>query len=534
MLFSWIKKKKMHMVVSILLLCFLAIIMLLSQNARKDGSGDGGASGQEVAEDASSESLDMSEGASTGSINGAEALLVDGNDVMVGSDSKVAAEALEGSDISNRFLARLGRSKRNVSTSISGGLALFLQGDSDTIHQLQLTLAEIAGMTEGEDPMLMRNGDVAGNLELGDSGEHIADNMGMNAGDGASFETEENEYSNLAIAQVNDYVNVRKEPNTDSEIMGKMYNGSVAEILSVEGEDSEWLHVKSGQVEGYIKSEYFVWGENAREVIDEYITWDAVIDVERLNIRSKPDSSSSRVSFGDQGEKLKVVGLWDAAEELTKTENVLAETNLALKSEDLETDDCNTWLEVKVSEDQGGFIAARYVSLSESFIYAKSIEEEREEQRRLEELKAREKKKENESKESTKKVPTADITYSDHGELRSNLVNYALGYVGYPYVHGGTSLATGTDCSGFTCFIYKDYGYSISRTPSGQYSSAGRSVGIDEIQIGDIVCYGKSSCTHVGIYIGGGQIVHAANSRKGVVVYDMYYDNILGVRNVID
>jgi cell wall-associated NlpC family hydrolase len=107
-------------------------------------------------------------------------------------------------------------------------------------------------------------------------------------------------------------------------------------------------------------------------------------------------------------------------------------------------------------------------------------------------------------------------------------------FLGNKYVSGGNSLITGTDCSGFTSLIYADFGYSISRTPAGQYSSAGRAVDYSEAQPGDIICYGTSKCTHVGIYIGNGQIIHSANSRKGVVIYQADYDTIMGVRNVID
>ena len=130
-------------------------------------------------------------------------------------------------------------------------------------------------------------------------------------------------------------------------------------------------------------------------------------------------------------------------------------------------------------------------------------------------------------------TPPATL-YTSNEELRRSIVDYAMLYLGYPYVHGGRSLAGGTDCSGFTCYIYADFGYSISRTPSGQYSSDGRSIDYSEIQPGDIICYGKSKCTHVGMYIGDGQIIHSANSRKGVVIYDADYDNILAVKNIID
>lgn len=131
-------------------------------------------------------------------------------------------------------------------------------------------------------------------------------------------------------------------------------------------------------------------------------------------------------------------------------------------------------------------------------------------------------------------VPEVPAPSGNNPELRAQIVEYAMQFLGNPYVHGGSSLTTGTDCSGFTCLIYKDFGYSIDRTPAGQLSGAGRSISMDEIQPGDIVCYGSSKCTHVALYIGNGQIIHEANSKKGVVIYEVGYDNILGIKNVID
>lgn len=110
-------------------------------------------------------------------------------------------------------------------------------------------------------------------------------------------------------------------------------------------------------------------------------------------------------------------------------------------------------------------------------------------------------------------------------------------YLGNRYVHGGQSLASGTDCSGFTCYVYQAFGYQLSRTPQGQYTSAGQSIDMAQIQPGDVICYSSngSSCTHVGLYIGNGQIIHAANSRKGVIISNYDYDGvILGVRSIVE
>ncbi len=316
----------------------------------------------------------------------------------------------------------------------------------------------------------------------------------------------ENEYANLAIAQVDHYVNVRQEPNTDSEILGKIYNGAVAQILETAGEEQDWFHVVSGSVTGYIKAEFFLYGDAAAEAVDNYLTRYATVIADRLNVRKEPGTDSSRIGFITHGEKVRIL------------------------------EQLGDWMLVQYTEDKTGYVASEYVTVSEEFIYAKSIEEERAELEAQREMARRMAQQEIAVPENTAVTPLTPpaMVYTTNEELRSSIVAYAMQYLGYPYVHGGRSLATGTDCSGFTCYIYADFGYSISRTPSGQYSSAGRSIDYSEIQPGDIICYGKSKCTHVGMYIGDGQIIHAANSRKGVVIYDAGYDNILGVRNVID
>lgn len=357
----------------------------------------------------------------------------------------------------------------------------------------------------GEDPEAQPNGEEVPSAQPG--GEDITD-AEPDAEEPAPQEDAEpeNEYANLAIAQVDHYVNVRREPNTDSEILGKIYNGAVAQILETAGEEQDWFHVVSGSVTGYIKAEFFLYGDAAAEAVDNYLTRYATVIADRLNVRKEPGTDSSRIGFITHGEKVRIL------------------------------EQLGDWMLVQYTEDKTGYVASEYVTVSEEFIYAKSIEEERAELEAQREMARRMAQQEIAVPENTAVTPLTPpaTVYTTNEELRSSIVAYAMQYLGYPYVHGGRSLATGTDCSGFTCYIYADFGYSISRTPSGQYSSAGRSIDYSEIQPGDIICYGKSKCTHVGMYIGDGQIIHAANSRKGVVIYDAGYDNILGVRNVID
>ncbi|MDE5801805.1 MAG: C40 family peptidase [Lachnospiraceae bacterium] len=386
----------------------------------------------------------------------------------------------------------------------------------------------------------------AGDANAADNAALEVFNQAVSGGDAAqeTDNEDEDEYANLAIADVNRYVNVRNMPSTDGEIVGKLYDGSVAQILALAGENDEWFQVVSGNVEGYVKAEFFIYGDEAAAVIDDYVIRYVTVQADRLNVRREPDINADRIGYITRGESVSLL------------------------------EDCGEWLKVQYTEQKAGYVSAEYVIVTEAFIYAKSIEEEQAELAARRELAERARAEEaarqaaaaaagqeglpaeqdtaalgeqpadgdslqsaDEAAAMGESVDLAGQTYADNGELRAAIVEYAMQYLGNVYVHGGKSLDSGTDCSGFTCFIYADFGYSISRTPSGQLSSAGRGIDYSEIQPGDIICYssnGGRSCTHVGLYIGDGQIIHAANSRKGVIISNADYSTIMGVKNVID
>ncbi|MDR0889888.1 MAG: C40 family peptidase [Oscillospiraceae bacterium] len=124
--------------------------------------------------------------------------------------------------------------------------------------------------------------------------------------------------------------------------------------------------------------------------------------------------------------------------------------------------------------------------------------------------------------------------------LADEIVEYAMTFEGYDYVYGGKSPSTGFDCSGFVYYIYTYFGYSMYRTATDQLKN-GVSVSKGELLPGDLVFFtdyvGGSSIGHVGIYIGDGNFIHAANPSKGVIITALdspwYADRYYGARRIV-
>jgi len=155
----------------------------------------------------------------------------------------------------------------------------------------------------------------------------------------------------------------------------------------------------------------------------------------------------------------------------------------------------------------------------------------KEDEKKIAKLKEEERKKLaalNASKGNSNSSTATIITNATGSELGKQIANYACQFIGNPYVYGGTSLTNGADCSGFTYRVYADFGYSLPRTSFSQRSS-GASVDYANAQPGDLICYEG----HVGIYIGGGKIVHASTPSSGIKVSNATYRTILSVRRII-
>lgn len=134
------------------------------------------------------------------------------------------------------------------------------------------------------------------------------------------------------------------------------------------------------------------------------------------------------------------------------------------------------------------------------------------------------------SADSSGSEESYEDTSSSSSTLGQEIVNFAVQFVGNPYVWGGTSLTNGADCSGFTQSVFANFGISIPRTAAAQ-SGSGTPVDLGSIQAGDLLFYsGGSGIGHVTIYMGNGQVVHASNSNTGIIISDYGYRTPVSAR----
>lgn len=311
------------------------------------------------------------------------------------------------------------------------------------------------------------------------------------------------DYSNLVIADVNDYVNVRSVPSEEGEIVGKLYDDSVGDFLE---EVNGWYKIESGNCVGYVKAEYCVTGEAANELAKKVGRRTAIVTTETLNVRKEPNTEAV------------VIGQVPFEEVLTVT------------------DEAGGWVQIKIEEGYG-YVSAEYVTLSTEFVKAESIEEEKErlakeEAERQAALEASRKAQEAAAQaaaEEAAKIQEAAVAlgYTDDN-LGQQVADFALQFVGNPYVYGGTSLTNGADCSGFTLAVYSNFGVSLPHSAAAQNKKGSNVGSVANAVPGDLIYYSG----HIGIYIGNEQIVHASNSRTGIIVSNVYYDKVLGVRRI--
>ncbi len=319
----------------------------------------------------------------------------------------------------------------------------------------------------------------------------------------AEAKAEEESFKSLVIAQVNYYVNVRDLPSEEGNIVGKLYDKSVGTFIE---EVDGWYKIESGNVVGYVKGEYCVTGEAAVQLAKEVGTRIATVTTTTLKVREEPSTESC------------VLGLVPIEDELLVLEEL------------------DGWVKINIEEGDG-YVSTDYVTLSTEFVKAESKAEEEARLAKAEKEKkaaaaaaAAAAKKNSQSSQTVESAPQPAVVQATGGSEYGNAVaNYALQFVGNPYVYGGTSLTNGADCSGFVMSVYANFGISLPHS-----SAADRKVGyaveggLAAAQPGDLICYSG----HVAIYIGNGQIVHASTKKTGIRVSNADYRKILAIRRI--
>ena len=465
-------------------------------------------------------------------------------------------------------------------------------------------------------------------------------------------ETDTSMTGELAFAQCEEYINIRQEPDENSEVVAKIYNDNAATIISKTG---DWYQITSGNAFGYVKADYLVTGDEASAIAEKVQYHIARIHPEELYIRSEKSEESTAVGSVHQADEVDAVsydnGAWiqivaddgtkgyinayyadyltcyPVAETLEEEQDRLrnqadtsetgegsgqgaiygvekaaeytepvsydsesssdtgsvadgsgndgytessdsydsgyseenTDTSTADGSQDYSTDtsgdeswdnssdasDDTTWSDTSdsgsadstgsgdsytESDNSTAETDGSYSEPDNSYIEPEAPETDAsysEPETSAPETDAPYTEPETSAPETEAPATEESSSSSDLGQ---QIASYAVQFVGNPYVYGGTSLTNGADCSGFVQSVFANFGIGLSRTAASQ-ASGGTSVSLDSLQAGDLLFYSSSgSIDHVALYIGGGQIVHAANSASGIIISNAYYSTPVAAR----
>ncbi len=302
-------------------------------------------------------------------------------------------------------------------------------------------------------------------------------------------------YDRLGMAKVNDYLNVRKKPSMRAKIVGKMTKFSGCNIYNIK---KGWAKIVSGKVRGYVKAAFLYKDEAAEERAREVATLRANVKCTTLNVRFLPSTDSRIYDLISKGSDYDIKKLNIKEKWMNKyIERHAKKKDIKLTKKSNMMSDLKNWACVGI-DDELCFVNKEFIRVSYKVDRAVKLHQK---------------------KDGTIVSKEGSSGGNSNG---SSIVAYAMKFLGNPYVWGGTSLTNGCDCSGFTMSLYAAYGVSLPHFAASQ-ANCTKSVSSSEARPGDLFFYGSGEISHVGMYIGNGQIIHASNSRTGIIISNAYY-----------
>ena len=317
-------------------------------------------------------------------------------------------------------------------------------------------------------------------------------------------------YDNLGVSNVSNYLNVRDNPDEKKgKIIAKLPSNAGCDVLDTS--TSGWYKIRSGNITGYVKSEYILTGQQAKDKALQVAKLMAISNTDGVNVRTEPNTNSSIYTQISNSERFLVADQQDG------------------------------WVKIEI-DDQDAYLSSDYVDvkygLEEAIKYTPVVEVADNSSKNDSKSNSKNNTKNNSSSKNSGKKNSANdgAAGSKSGSVsskRAQIANYAVQFVGNRYVYGGTSLTNGTDCSGFTMSVMAKFGVSLPHN-SGSQSGCGKSITSSQMRPGDLVFYsGSGGINHVALYIGNGQVCHASNARSGIKISTWNYRTPAKIVNVL-
>ncbi len=367
------------------------------------------------------------------------------------------------------------------------------QNKSELVQFNLLNGGQDSEATEGEAPETDGETPAEGTEET----EGEASEGGEAAEDGTAAE---NDPANapLMAAYVDDFLYIRSEPSPDAEVVGKLYSKAIGRILE-DTDENGWMKIQSGEVTGYVLARYTATADLAEQIFEEVRQRHASIHATSLRVHVVPELESDVITLIWQGME------YDVLEEL------------------------DGWYKVN-TVDGIGYISADYTDYEEIIPEAISRQQEEAElARQRAEEEARRAAAAAAASRSGSGGQAAYVT-AEGSAKGQEVANYALQFLGNPYVWGGTSLTNGADCSGFTMSVYAHFGVSLPHYDASQRQCGTAVASLADAVPGDLICYNG----HIGIYIGGGRLVHASSPKTGIIIGNADYRPIVAIRRIFN